>query len=102
MTDIISKLFEDKVLSVEAAETVRAAVKDGKLLDDALHAAPGVNEEQLLRALADEFGLPFIDLEREADKHVPPKDLLKKLPARILIDHAIMPIAQSDEGITVV
>jgi general secretion pathway protein E len=102
MTDIITQLVNKKVLDADGAEAVRQALATGKLLDDALRAPAGGNEEQLLRALADEFGLQFIDLEREADKHVPPKELLKKLPARILIDHHIMPITQSDDGIIVV
>ena len=93
MNDILAKLVKEGLLEADArAVKVREATMAGKSLDDALRESPGVSEDAVLRHLAAEFELPFIDLEKDAEKHIPPKELIAKFPARILIDHRLMPI----------
>jgi general secretion pathway protein E len=102
LNDILSKLAAENLLDAESLDEVRAAFSSGKSLDDALHAPKSVSEEKILRYLADYFGVPFLDLEKDADKYVPSKELLARFPARILVDHRIMPVAQTPDGVTVV
>ena len=59
-------------------------------------------EDKVLRFLAAYFDVPFIDLEKDADKHAPPKELLAKFPARILLDRRLMPLAENGDGVAVV
>jgi general secretion pathway protein E/type IV pilus assembly protein PilB len=98
VNNIIAKLAEDGVLDAESAQQVEAALAAGRPLDEALRAAKKVPEEAILRHLADYFDVPFIDLERDGAKYAPSKELLAKFPARILLDHRIMPIAANGDG----
>jgi type II secretion system protein E len=98
VNDILAKLVQEGVIDADAALHVRQATAAGRSLDDALREAPGVSEDKVLRRLAAEFDLPFIDLEKDADKHIPPKELIAKFPARILIDHRLMPLHQNADG----
>ena len=102
VNEIITKLVQEGLLDAEAAHKVREAVAAGKPLDDALRDVPGLSEDKFLRRLAAEFDLTFIDLEKDAEKHIPPKELIAKFPARILIDHRLMPLHQNGEGVIVV
>jgi general secretion pathway protein E/type IV pilus assembly protein PilB len=102
VNDIVAQLIQQELLDSESAQQVQDALAGGKSLDDALRAATGASEEKILRYLAGYFGVPFIDLEKDAAQHIPPKELLSRFPARILIDHRIMPIAQTADGVSVV
>ena len=102
MNEIISKLLGQNLLTAEAAARADEAVAAGKALDDVLREAAGASEEKILRFLASYFEIPFADLEKEADKYVPAKELLAKFPARLLLDHRMLPLSQSPEGVTVV
>jgi general secretion pathway protein E len=102
VNDILTKLVQEGVIDAAAGQHVREATAAGRSLDDALREAPGVSEDKVLRRLAAEFDLPFIDLEKDADKHIPPKELIAKFPARILIDHRLMPLHQNGDGGVVV
>jgi general secretion pathway protein E/type IV pilus assembly protein PilB len=100
--DVLAKLMDEGLLDAEKAEQVRLAAAAGKPLDDALRAVNGVPEEKLLRSLAAYFDMPFVDLEKDAARHAPPKELLSKFPARILLDRRLMPLAENGDGVTVV
>ena len=102
MNDILSKMVQEGLLDSDAALKVRDVMLTGKSLDDAVREVPGVSEDKILRRLAVEFDLPFIDLEKDADKYIPAKELIAKFPARILIDHRLMPIHQNGDGVMVV
>ena len=102
MNDILAKLVREGLLSADAVTHIRAAIAAGTSLDVALREAPGASEDAILRRLAEEYHLPFIDLEKDADKHIPPKELIAKFPARILIDHQLMPLHQNGDGVVVV
>ncbi len=103
MDDIVAKLLAEGALDAEAARRAQDAIAAGQPLDDALHAAAPAAEEKVLRWLAEEFDVPYVDLERDADALAPPKELLAKFPARILIDHRLMPLAtHNGDGTAVV
>jgi type II secretion system protein E len=100
--DVVAKLLQENLLDAESAEQVRQAIAAGKSLDDALRVPKSASEEKILRFLADYFAIPYLDLEKDGEKYAPSKELLSKLPARILIDHRIMPVGQSNGDLTVV
>lgn len=102
MNDVLAKLIDEGLLDAEKAAQVRSAAAAGKPLDDALRAVNGVPEEKLLRCLAGYFDVPFIDLEKDAAKYAPPKELLAKFPARILLDRRLMPLSENGDGVAVV
>lgn len=56
-----------------------------------------IREEDLTRALADQFNLPFIRF----GKFVIAKDVLEKVPAKLAIHYKMMPIRVSDHSMTV-
>jgi general secretion pathway protein E len=99
---VVERLVKEGLLDADGAALVRDAIAAGKPLDDALRAAKGASEEKILRFLAADFDIPYVDLEMDAAKYVPSKELLAKFPARILIDHRLMPIAENGDGVTVV
>jgi general secretion pathway protein E/type IV pilus assembly protein PilB len=100
--DVVAKLLSEGLLDAEAAAKVTDAVAAGKSLDDALRSAGSATEERVLRYLATYFDVPFVDLEKDGVKHAPPKELLAKFPARILLDRQVMPLAENGEGVAVV
>jgi general secretion pathway protein E len=102
VNDIVSRLAQEGLLDTDSAVQVRDALASGKSLDEALRTPKTASEDKILRLLAEEFGIPFVDLEHDADKYVPTKELLAKLPARILIDHRLMPLSESPDGVLVV
>ena len=93
MDAIVDMLEREGLLEPAAAASVDAAVSAGTPLDDALHAAKGVVEDKVLRFLADHFAVPYVDLDSEGERYAPSKEMLGKLPARILVDHRLMPLA---------
>jgi general secretion pathway protein E/type IV pilus assembly protein PilB len=100
--DVVAKLVAEGLLDSEAAHQVTEAVAAGKSLDDALRTAGGAGEERILKFLASYFDVSFVDLEKDGAKHAPPKELLSKFPARILLDRQIMPLAENGDGVSVV
>src|ERR1700677_2411030 len=85
-------MVQEGVLDENAAAQISDAAAAGKPLDDALRSAKGVSEDKVLRFLAHLFGIQFIDLEKDSEKFAPPKELLAKFPARILLDRRLMPL----------
>ena len=102
MNDVLTKLVDDGLLTAEKAKEVTAAAAAGKPLDDALRAVNGVPEEKLLQALAGFYDIPYVDLEKDGARHAPTKEFLAKFPARILLDHRLMPLSENGDGIAVV
>jgi general secretion pathway protein E/type IV pilus assembly protein PilB len=100
--DVVAKLVAEGLLNADAAQQVTEAAAAGKPLDDALRVPKDVSEEKILRFLAGYFEIPFADLEKDGAKHAPPKELLAKFPARILLDRQIMPLAENGDGVAVV
>jgi general secretion pathway protein E/type IV pilus assembly protein PilB len=98
---ILSKLIEQGLLGADAAAQADELLAAGKGFDDTLRQAAGPNEEKILRFLAGYFDVPFADLEKEPARYAPAKELLAKFPVRLLLDHHILPLAQRDDGVTV-
>ena len=97
MTPVVDKLLRVGLLDRAAAEQVEAQAAAGRPLDEALLSAGGVEEEVLLRYLATEFEVPYVDLETSA----PTKEFLDRFPTRILMTHKLLPVWQEDGIVTV-
>jgi general secretion pathway protein E/type IV pilus assembly protein PilB len=97
MGEILSRMRETGLLDEPSARRVEGLVAQGKPLDEALLAAGGLPEDQVLRYLAEEFHVPYVDL----DQHPPQKEFLTQFPARILLEHGVLPLAQEDGVVTV-
>ncbi|HYE19580.1 MAG TPA: GspE/PulE family protein [Tepidisphaeraceae bacterium] len=97
MDYVLSKFKEQGLLDEPAVGRAKALLAEGKPLEAALLAADGLTEDRLLRALAEQFDLPYVELE----KFSPPKDLLGSFPIRILVRHQLVPIEEQD-GVVVV
>ena len=93
MDAIVNKLRQEGLLDAEAADQVVRALESGALLDDALRTPKTVSEDKILRFLAGYFDVPYVDLEHDGEKYAPSKEMLGKLPARILVDNRLMPLA---------
>ena len=97
MPDILLHLRQTGWLDEAAARRVDALVAEGRPLDEALLAASGLPEDQVLRRLAEEFSVPYVDLEQQP----PPKEFLSQFPARILIEHHLLPLTRESGVVTV-
>ena len=95
MKDIVATLLDQSVVDRGAAERIRALAAEGKSLDEALLEGAGLPEDALLRRLAAEFGVPYVDLEATP----PSKDFLSRFPARVLLKHRLLPL-QGPGGVT--
>jgi general secretion pathway protein E/type IV pilus assembly protein PilB len=105
VNEIVQTLIVEGLLTADSAPRIAEAMAAGKTLDEALRiaaAAGGGSEDTILRFLAAHYDLPFVDLEKDEAKHVPPKELLAKLPARILLDRRLMPLSQNGDGVVIV
>jgi general secretion pathway protein E/type IV pilus assembly protein PilB len=88
MKDIVSKMLDDRLFDAAVADRVRALMTEGKPLDEALLEASGLPEDKVLRYLAAEFQVPYVDLEQAP----PAKEFLARFPARILLKHRLLPM----------
>ncbi len=73
-------------------ERVRTALAEGKGLEDALVEAGQVPEEQVLAALAEEFGVEVVNLETTRPK----RELVGRFAARLLLQHNLLPLEEKD------
>ena len=95
MTDIVAKAIQEGILPPEGAKRVRQLRAEGAALDEALLAADGQQEERVLRFLAAEFHIPYVDLETQH----PTREFLLRFPARILLEHRLLPLQDGDDGV---
>jgi general secretion pathway protein E/type IV pilus assembly protein PilB len=88
--DVLTLLAQDGILDNVAQGKVEEELSQGKSLEDALRGnAP---EEKWLKALATHYEIPFVDLNTfEA-----PKEFFGKFPARVLLDHHLLPMREVD------
>ena len=96
MKGIISAIVREGLLDEQGIARLKDLVARGRPLDDALREADGVPEDKLLRFLAREMLVPYIELEEVT----PPKELLARFPARLLLERRLLPVA--DEGDVIV
>ena len=97
MSDLLARMRETGLLDEPSARRVQGLVAEGRPLDEALLAAGGLPEDQLLRYLSEEFHVPYADLE----EHPPQREFLAQFPARILLEHRLLPLRQEDGAVTV-
>ncbi len=97
MNAILLKMQREGLLDDTVAGAVEALVAAGTPMDEALLSAGGMEEERLLRYLSEEFHVEYVDL----DSHPPDKEFLSRFPARILLSHHILPLAQDNGVVTV-
>jgi len=90
MNDIIGKLLDDGVLDGKAAERVRSVRASGVPLDEALLSSAGLPEDKLLRILAAEFSVPYVEIE----ERFPSREFLADFPARILLERRLLPLEE--------
>ncbi|HEV8608223.1 MAG TPA: ATPase, T2SS/T4P/T4SS family [Tepidisphaeraceae bacterium] len=88
MEAVLSRLISEGLLDDAGAKRVRTLLSEGKLLDEAILAADGVSEDKMLRLLGSVFDIPYVELEPLTLS----KEFLSKFPARVLIQHHILPI----------
>ncbi|MBN1844251.1 MAG: Flp pilus assembly complex ATPase component TadA [Sedimentisphaerales bacterium] len=96
-TDLVQKLQEKKILLESTAQRVREHLVEGHPLDQALLTVGGLTEEQYLSFLAEEFQVPYMDLEQ----YHPSKDFLSQFPARILLEQKILPLEEKNGSVLV-
>ena len=97
LDSILDKLREGKLLDDGGIRRVRQFMGEGKALDEAILGADGLTEDQTLRFLADAFEVPFLDLENNG----PSKEFIARFPARLLVQHKLLPLSESDGQVLV-
>ncbi len=97
MNEILLKMVGQGLLDDQAAQAVDSLTASGEPLDEALIASSGMPEEKVLRYLAEEFRVPWADL----DSNLPDKAFLAKFPARILLTHRLLPLSQHNGTVIV-
>ncbi len=94
MADFVTLMLKDGLLTDQSASRVRSLMADGQQPEEAVLGADGVAEESLLKFLSKTYDVPMVEL----DKIELPKDFIAKFPARLLVQHKLMPVKE-EEGI---
>lgn len=97
MNQIVRRLVDGGLMDSAAAERVGVRLAEGKSLDEALLTGDGAAEDKVLKFLAEEFQVPYVELEN----FTPAKELLTKFPARILLDHKLLPLEDRGDSILI-
>src|SRR5437763_156323 len=94
VNDIVGTLLEQRLLDDGSARLIRQSAAEGKPLDDAflevagVNGADGLTEEKLLRFFSQQFQMPYVSLEGVS----PPRELITRFPARLLLQHKLLPL----------
>ena len=97
MKDVLDKMVDVGLLDRESRARVSLLRSEGTSLDEALRMCTSVSEEELLKHLADEFDVPYVEL----DDCRPEERLLARFPAKVLLDHQLLPLREDNGAITV-
>jgi general secretion pathway protein E/type IV pilus assembly protein PilB len=97
MDDILTTLCRRGLVEARACEEVRRLQAEGTPLDEAFVAAGGLPEEEALRLLAQELGMPYADLE----DWQPVDGFLAQFPVRVLLKHGLLPLEEKEGCIVV-
>src|SRR4051812_43034413 len=92
MEAVLTRLVSEGLLDESGAQRVRTSLAEGKPLDEAILAADGVGEDKMLRLLGQVFDVSYVELEPVQLS----KEFLNKFPARLLIQHKILPIEEKN------
>ena len=96
MDVVLTKIREEGLLDEEALRRFSALVAEGRPFEEAAVTA-GASEEKLLRLLGGLFDVPYVELEGRTIA----KEFLARFPARLLVEHRLLPIEERD-GVVVV
>ena len=97
MEEALSLLVEEGLLAAACRDQVLAAVQEGTPLAEALRVVDGPGEDKVLRFFANRFGLSYVDL----DSYAPPRELLARFPAGLLLRHRVLPLREVDGAVEV-
>jgi type II secretion system protein E len=90
-------LVKRGLLSTQQLDQLRRDRPDVNRLDVAAIDSGIVTEEEALRALGEEVGIPYVDLEQEKID----LSLLRGFPQKLIHRHSLFPIAQHNGSLTV-
>jgi len=97
MDSLLTKLRVQGILDAGACARVRSALGDGVPIEQALCDPGGLPEIEALRWLAEEFAVPYVEVDRtELDP-----GLLGRFPARLLLKHGLLPLRETDGAVLV-
>lgn len=92
------ELLKRKLISEEhAKEAETEQLKSGEPIGKILLRKGYIREEDLSRALAEQFSLPFIRF----GKFLISKDVVEKVPAKLAMHYKMMPVRVTDQVLTV-
>ena len=97
MNSVLQNLVEQGLVDSQGIESVMPRLSEGEPLDKALVDSGLLGEAEVLRFLAGEFSVPFVDLS----DFTPPPDFFKDFPIRILIKHRLLPVENGGAGVLV-
>jgi general secretion pathway protein E/type IV pilus assembly protein PilB len=92
MQHVLKNLNQRGLLDDSAAAEASRLIEQGEPLEQAVLSVDGLTEESLLPALAEQFGVAFVDLSGM----VPSRELLAKLPAHVLSRQKLFPISEEN------
>src|SRR3954463_6651210 len=97
MADFVTLLQREGLLTEDTAQRARALIADGKAPEEAALEADGLAEDALLRFLSKTFDVPLVEL----DKLELAREFLAQFPARLLVQHRLLPIREEDGAVVV-
>jgi general secretion pathway protein E/type IV pilus assembly protein PilB len=89
---LLTKMAAAGSIDPEALDRAAELLAAGKAFEDAVVASGAASEEAVLRFLAAEHGLPFVELDQRSID----KDLLARFPTRLLVRHQLLPLEIQD------
>jgi general secretion pathway protein E/type IV pilus assembly protein PilB len=95
MTEILKILANQGVLDQDAISKAQNELADGKSVEEALRSA--APEEKWLKALANHFEVPYVEL----NEFECPKEFFAKFPARVLLDHHLLPMSEENGSVQI-
>jgi general secretion pathway protein E len=96
MHDVLNLLAQDSILDTTALATAEEGLSKGLALEEALRAA--APEEKWLKALATHYEIPFYP---DLNAFEVPRDYYAKFPARVLLDHHLLPLRDVDGAVEI-
>ncbi len=80
------------------ADALHFAEEQGKRVGEALVELELCGEDDVVKALASQFGLEYIDLDKRPVNH----EILDVIPPKIIEDHLVLPLAEEGERLKVI